>query len=275
MADIALQTAYRDEFIAGFATRQSLLRQTVSVEAIVKGNQATFLVSLPNRRATTRGANGRIPTSQGSLAQVTATLIEKHDLVEKTQFNVWAGQGDQRRILQMESMGVINREIDLDILTELANATVNTGGAATMSKTLVNTALTKLFNGKVPNDGNIWGVISPAAWFYLSDLATFTSRDYIGDTSKPLVVGPQVIKWLNVNWIMHPELTGVGTASCTCFIYHKAAIGHAVASQDIQAFADYDQKQDSSWARTSIYAGAKILQSSGIVKVAHNDSALS
>lgn len=276
MSDIAQQTQYRDEFVAGFATRSSQLRQTVTKDAMIKGNQAIFLVSTPGRRATTRGLNGIIPTSTGTLAQVTATLVEKHDLVEKTGFNLFSGQSDQRRIMQMESMGVINREIDLDILTELGNATVTAGSAAVLSKAVVNIALTKLFNGKVPNDGNVWGVITPAAWAYLSDLPQFSSRDYVGkEGAGPMITGPQVIRWLNVNWIMHPEITGVGTASATCFVYHSSAIGHAVATADIVSEADYDRKQDSSWARTTIYAGPKILQNSGIVKVLHNDSAYS
>ena len=45
MADTAFQTQYRDEFIAGFEQRQSLVRGTVTTEAEVKGNSAVFLVA--------------------------------------------------------------------------------------------------------------------------------------------------------------------------------------------------------------------------------------
>ena len=45
MSDTAYQTQYRQEFIAGFEQRQSLLRDTVTTEAVIKGNTAVFLVA--------------------------------------------------------------------------------------------------------------------------------------------------------------------------------------------------------------------------------------
>jgi hypothetical protein len=38
MADTAFQKQYRQEFIAGFEQTQSLVRDTVTTEATIKGN---------------------------------------------------------------------------------------------------------------------------------------------------------------------------------------------------------------------------------------------
>jgi len=113
MADTAFQVQYRQEFIAGFEQHRSLLSQCVTNEAVIKGNQAVFQVAdSGSATAVTRGVNGLIPARADSLTQNTATLVEWHDLVRKTSFNVFASQGDQRRIMQMTSTGVINRKVD-------------------------------------------------------------------------------------------------------------------------------------------------------------------
>src|SRR6478735_10139376 len=131
MAQTAYQTQYRQEFIAGFEARQSQLRSCVTSEAVIKGNVATFLVAdSGGASAVTRGVNGLIPARSDNLTQTSATLTEWHDLVQKTGFNVFASQGDQRRIMQETSMAVINRKVDLDIIAQLDTATNDTGAFA-------------------------------------------------------------------------------------------------------------------------------------------------
>jgi hypothetical protein len=45
MADTAPQIQYRQELVATFEEGMSWLRQTTVNEAVIKGNQATFLVA--------------------------------------------------------------------------------------------------------------------------------------------------------------------------------------------------------------------------------------
>lgn len=277
MAATAFQTQYRQEFIAGFEQRQSLLRSSTTTEAVIKGNTATFLIAdSGGATAVTRGVNGLIPARNDNLTQTSATLTEQHDLVHKTGFNVFASQGDQRRIMQETSMGVINRKIDSDIITALATGTLNTGTAATASVDLVMRALTILGNNDVPFDGGITAVITPAFYAYLMQATEFASADYVN--GKPYENGiplqkPMLIYWNNVYWIVHPNLSGAGTSAEVCFMYHKTAIGHAYNSNDLTALAGYDEEQDYSWARTSIFMGSKLLQNSGVVVINHDGSA--
>ena len=112
MSDSAFQIQYRQEFIQAFEQHQSLLRETVTTEAVIKGQQAVFLVAgSGSAAAVTRGLNGRIPARNDSNTQNTVTLQEWHDLVRKTGFNIFASQGNQRSIMQMTTMAVINRKI--------------------------------------------------------------------------------------------------------------------------------------------------------------------
>jgi hypothetical protein len=281
VADTAFQTSYRQEYIAGFEQRQSLLRAAVTTEAVIKGNSAVFLIADSGGASTvTRGVNGLIPARADNLTQVTCTLTEEHDLVRKTGFNVFASQGDQRRIMQETSMGVVNRKTDSQIITQLNTGTVTPSAtAAIMSLQLVTHAKAILGTNEVPFDGNIWGLLTPAAESYLMQVKEFGSADYV--TSKPLQGSNAAwadrqgyYVWMGINWIVHPNLPGVGTSAEKCFLFHKNAIGHAIDTGGMSVQVGYDDEQDYSFARTSAYMGAKLLQNSGIVVINHDGSAL-
>lgn len=278
MAESAFQIQYRQETIDGFEVNQSLLRDTVTTEAVIKGNQAVFLVAdSGGATAVTRGVNGLIPGRPDNLTQNTATLVEYHDKPIKTGFNIFASQGNQREIMQRTSMAVMNRQIDSDILTELNTATVTAGAAATASLAMVQRAKTVLQIAEVPWDNNIFAIISPAFEAYLQQVAAYTSADYVN--VKPLVGGegwsdkPKVKEWLGIKWIVHPNVPGVGTSSETCFLFHRSAIGHAANTGGMMTAVGYNEEDDYSYCRMSIYMGSALLQNSGVVKMLHDGSA--
>ena len=272
MAESAFQSLYRTEFISGFEQKQSLVRSTVTTEANVNGNSAVFLVAdSGSASANTRGLNGLIPARSDSLTQNTATLAEWHDLVRRTGFNLYASQGDGRRIMQDTTMGVLNRKVDSDIITALETGTQDTGVAATMSLSLAMYALAILGNNAVPLDGNISGLITPGAYAYLMQTKEFASADYVNN--KPFETGLTMFRWAGVNWIVHPNLTGKGTSSETCLVYHRSAIGHACDVASISTAVGYDEEQDYSFARATAYMGSKLLQNTGVVKIFHDGSA--
>ena len=277
MADTAFQVQYRQEFVNGFEDRQSILKSMCVQEADVKGNQATFLVADSGSAiAVTRGVNGLIPARADSLTQTTATLIEYHDLVRKTEFNILSSQGDQRRIMQETSMGVINRRLDNSIIAALDGGTNNTGAAAVASLDLVVWARTILGNNQVPlwDEENLFAVVSPAFDGYMMQTPEYASADYV--EVKPFT-GParRFRRWSGFNWAIHGRLTnsvgagGTG-ASEQCFFFHRNAIGCAVHKQGINASVGFDDEQAYSWARTSVDIGAVLLQNSGLVVALHN-----
>lgn len=272
MSDHAYQIQYRAEFIAGFEQKQSLVRNTVTTEAVIKGNQATFLVADSGAAtAVTRGLNGLIPARADNLNQYVATLTEWHDLSRRTSFNLFASQGDGRRIMQDTTMSVINRQIDIDIITELNTATQDTGTAATASLSMVMYGIAILGNNAVELDGNVSAIITPAFHAYLMQTKEFASGDYVG--SKPFSGQRMTYNWAGVNFIVHPNLPGKGTAAEKCFLFHKNAIGHAINTGGIDSKVGYDEEQDYSFARCTAFMGSKVLQNSGIVVMNHDGSA--
>lgn len=275
MAETAFQTQYRDEFIASFEERRSLLSSVCVNEAVIKGNVATFLVAgSGGASAVTRGVNGLIPSRADDNTQLTCTLAEWHDLVRKTGFNVFASQGNQRAIMQQTTMAVINRKIDADIIAQLDQATIDTGAAATASLAMVGKAKAALGYAEVPTEeaDNVFGIVTPGFMAYLMQTKEFASKDYVDMT---LFSGTtrKMLRWYGVNWIEHPNLTGAQTASEKCYLFHRNAIGHAVDKKGLQTPVGYDQEQDYSWARASVYMGSKLLQNTGIVQMVHDGSA--
>ena len=280
MVDIVFQRQYRDEFIHGFEQQISLLRDTVTTEAVIKGNEAIFLVSdSGSATAVTRGVNGLIPARSDNQVQNTATLTEQHDLVRKTGFNIFASQGNQRRIMQETCMAVLNRKIDEQITTSLNTGTVTDGSSTTIpSIDLFQSASVKLQNASVPWDSNICLLCQPSFLAYLEQAPEFASADYV---SLRTYAGdgpdwrdqPMAYRWRNTMVIAHPNLPGKGTSSEVSFMYHKAAIGHAADTGGMQTLAGYDEEQDYSYSRCSMYMGAVLLQNSGVIVITADGSA--
>jgi hypothetical protein len=279
VANTAPVTQFREEFIAGFEARQSVLRDAVTTEAVIKGNTATFLVAdSGSATAVTRGINSRIPSADDNLTQSSATLVEWHHKPIATRFNIFESQGDRSRIMQMNCQAVINRKIDDDIIAILDTATLTTGAATTASLLMVNKALAGLGNNSVPMDGNIWAVITPAFNGYLNQVAEYASADFVNN--KPLagpggwMDKPNVKEWMGVKWIVSNRLTGIGTAAEKCYMFHKSAIGHAVDTDGINVGGGYNDEDDYFYVRCSIFMGSVLLQNSGVAQMLHDGSAL-
>jgi hypothetical protein len=279
--DTAFQIQYRQEFIQVFEQRQSLLRDTVTTEAVIKGNQATFLVAgSGGATAVKRGVNGLIPARADDNTQTTATLEDWHDLVRKTGFNVFASQGNQRAIMQETTLSVMNRKIDDLIITKLNTGTVTIGSSTTTpSVSLFQNGRVKLSNASVPWDSNITLLCQPAFLAYLEQATEFTNaqyvdmRPYAGAENPSWKDKPMAYRWRNALIIEHPNLPGKGTSSEKNFLYHKTAIGHAADTSGMQTPVGYDEEQDYSWARASCPMGSALLQNTGVVVITADGSA--
>lgn len=281
MSDSAFQIQYRQEFIQAFEQHQTLLRETVTTEAVIKGQQAVFLVAgSGGAAAVTRGLNGRIPARNDSNTQNTCTLQEWHDLVRKTGFNVFASQGNQRAVMQMTTMAVLNRKIDELIINQLNTGTVAIGAASTIPNvSLFQNGRVKLSNAAVPWDSNITLLCQPSFLAYMEQATEFANaqyvdiRPYAGADNPSWKDKPMAYRWRNCLLVEHPNLPGRGTTSEKSFMYHKTAAGHAMDTSGMQSPVGYEEEQDYSWARATAFMGALLLQNTGVVTITADGSA--
>jgi hypothetical protein len=135
-----------------------------------------------------------------------------------------------------------------------------------------------LGNNSVPWDSNITLLCTPAFLAYLEQAPEFANAQYV--EMKPYAGQemswrdkPMAYRWRNCLIIEHPNLPGKATAAEKCFLYHKSAIGHAANTGGVETPVGYDEEQDYSYARASVFMGAKLLQNSGIVVINHDGSA--
>lgn len=275
MADPTFVTQYREEQIATFEQRYSRLRVCCTNQYQAKGNVVVFQVSGSGSAvAVTRGSNSLIPYAVTDNTQNSCTLVEHHAPFERTGFNIFATQGDMKAVMQTEAVGTLNRVIDQAIIDQLDTATTTTGTPATASLSMVLKARTILGNNNVDiaDESQMFGLITPSFDAYLSQVKEYASSEYA--EIKALVGPPRIFKkWAGINWVMHTGLTGIGTSSEKCYMFSKHAIGHAANMADMDVRVGYDEKQDLSWARASLFHGAKLLQNSGVVQMLHDGSA--
>lgn len=280
-SDSAFQIQYRQEYVQAFEQHATLLRDTVTTEAVIKGQQAVFLVAgSGSATAVNRGTNGRIPARADSNTQNTCTLQEWHDLVRKTSFNIFASQGNQTSIMQMTSVAVLNRKIDNTITAVLDTASVTVGATGQIPNvSLVMNGLVKLQNAAVPWDNNITLLCQPSFLAYLMQAPEWASalyvdmRPFAGTNNANWRDKPSSWKWMNMLVIMHPNLAGRGTTAEHSYMYHKSAVGHAMDSEGLKTAVGYFEEQDYSYARATAFMNAVMLQSAGVVEVIHDGSA--
>jgi hypothetical protein len=271
----ASKTQYRQAFVDQFETKISAFRVATTKETMGSGESVKFLVAGSGTdTAVSRGVNSLIPYGNPTNTQVSATLVEKHAPYELTGFNIFASQGDQKAIMRQASMSVINRDIDLTVLAELANATIDTGAYATASLAMVVKAKAYLGNQDVPTQeaDNMFAAVSPMFMANLMQTTEFASADYVD--VKPFV-GPtrKMLRWAGVNWIETNLVTGVGTSRsfATCGTARRWATPSTSART--RSPSATTTSRTLSWSRATIFHAAKILQNTGIVQLKHDGSA--
>jgi hypothetical protein len=273
MAESAVQVAYRQEHVASFERRQSLLRGMCTQESEVKGRDAIFLVAgSGGATATTRGVNGKIPGRGNDLTQNTCTLVEYHDVVDMTGFNIYTSQGDQMRIAQESTMAVINRRMDASVIAAVEAGTQYAGvAAAALTLDKVAHILAILGNANA-GGANVSGAISPAAYVDLLQTEEFTNVNYVD--KKVFAATNDAIQarfaWAGIEWVVHSGLTGAATSTEKCLFWNKAAVGLGVDKGDgSKVEIGRDGRNDISWTRASVFIGAKLLQNTGVVIFRH------
>lgn len=277
MASSAAMTTYRDETVMAFEQRMSFLRATVTTEHMQSGNVATFLVAgSGSATPVTRGLDGRIPGRNNSLTQNSCTLVEWHDKPTYTGFNAFESQGDARRISQDGCVAVMNRKIDTDILGSagLGAATLGDSSAQTASLDWIMGHFAALGENDVEigDMEKMFCVITPRAWSLLYQVKEFASGDYV--EIKPFA-GPARRFWrvAGINFITHTQLTGMSSSSATCYMWHRDAIGHAIANGHPEVVPGVNQEDDYVYVRCTGFFGTKLLQNTGVRKMLHNDTA--
>ncbi len=276
MANSAQQTRYRQELVAAFEQHQSLLRHTVITDHDPHASGVVFLVAgSGGATAVQKGLDGRIPSRQDDLNQFTCPLAEYHDKPIRGGFNLYTSQGNGKKIMQMSTMAVMNRQCDKIIFDALDTGTLevdNSASGIALTQAKLQGVIAKLETSVKDTMGvKLWAIISPAFRQKMMGFDAVSSTDYVGDQRFPKMKD-MYFTWNGINFIVHRDLPGVGTATAKCYFYANTSVGHAFDKGKLAVNIGYNDEHDYSFARTTAYMGGKLLQNSGVIKFNHDDA---
>ena len=266
------QEQYRDEWVVAFQRGATYLRDQVTTEMMIRGNEAVFPIQGAAPRMSERGVDGLIPSRQRTDSQVRVALREKHTLEKQTSFNIFTAHANLREAMQNSGALTAQREVDDTIIDALSTATNNfSDTAAPLTFNRVVDIIAALNTQNVYSSDMVTCLWTPKAWARIKTFNQGTSVDYVdrklltGNTDLPFY-------WVGALHMMHTGLPGAGTANAECFAFAKPAIGHAINEGEIRTSIGYDEEHDYSFARHTLFHGAEVLQQSGLLRFRHDDA---
>lgn len=273
--EATMRVVYDDEFHIVYQQDQSVLRQTVNTRGIVNGKTVQFDTGGVAGRMSQKSRDGTLPYTRPDVNKVQADLVELFKPYSVDDFDLLRNNSSYRNMLMRQGVTSAREEQDYQIIDALSEATTSLSTLDMSNKASVLTMTTALWNNKIPRDGRVWAAITPNAEAQMMRINEFASVDY--NVMKPFAEGAKGIgeyrHWAGVNWVVTPLLTGNGTASAECYIYHQDAIGH-VDDGEYMFRAGTDEKQGMQhWCWSRIRCCSKIIHQEGIRKFVHDDTA--
>lgn len=272
------RTIYQDEFKMDFQVEVAKLKIACRNDGVVNGQTAYFDVVDPSDEAVEKTRDGKVPKSDLGLSQVAATLKKHHKKYQIDNFDLFRANKNTREAMNQRGRGACNRSIDKLIFQQLDATSVlhpdGTLAAGLSTLAAVQRATTTLWNKDIPDDGNVFGVITPNQWAQMMRITEFKSSDYT--TIKPIdsnAIGMRVRNWLGVNWFTHTGLTGVQTSTANNFIFHRSAIGHMVSGEPGAHIFDQTDEDDYCGVRFDVMHAAAVCLPRGVIKIVVDDTA--
>jgi hypothetical protein len=236
--DTAFITSYEAKVHEVFQRQGAYLKDSVRVKDGVVGSTAVFQ-KIGKGTATTKARHGTITPMNQTHTAPSCTLADFYagdwiDKLDEAKTNI-----NERDALASGGAMALGRKVDDQITTVLDTTTQTTITLTVTSKAaILASAITfaeAAWNNDVPNDGMVYGLVTPRMWSQLMTVDQFQNSDYVSTDGQSFKQGPMAGKgkwkdWMGIKWKMQTGLPGAGTATAKCFIYHKNAVGYAVAN---------------------------------------------
>lgn len=236
--DTAFISSYEAKVKEVFQRNGSYLKDAVRMKTDVVGSTAVFQ-KIGTGIATTKARHGTITPMNQTHTAPSCTLADFYagdflDKLDEAKTNI-----NERDAIASGGAKALGRKVDDQITTVLDATTQTTVTLTVTSKAAVlATALQfaeAAWANDVPNDGEVYGVVTPRYWSQLMLLDQFQRGEYVNAAGMAFVSGPTVgggrwKDWMGIKWKMQTGLPGAGTSTAKCFIWHKQSIGYAVAA---------------------------------------------
>ena len=270
------RSGYNDEFRVDFEREETMLKKCTRSDGLMRAGTIYWDVVSPSEEAQVRSRDGDIPESQLTTSQVSDTPVKRYVKYRMDSFDEFKNNPNYRKMQYRKCSAGCHRSIDQKIIDTLDTATneLNSGSAVAFSTLATFLQWTSsLWSNDVPNDGRVWGILTPNAHAQMLRINEFKSSDYV--TVRPMENGIPAMgyrRWLDVNWVTHTGLSGTGTATADCMLFHESAIGHQIAG-DPEIHAYYYEPQDRYEVWGGISDAAALALPRGVYRAVHDDTA--
>ena len=235
--DTSFITSYEAKVHEVFQRQGSYLKDAVRVKDNVVGSTAVFQ-KIGKGTATTKARHGTITPMNQTHTAPSVTLADFYagdwvDKLDEAKTNI-----NERDALASGGAMALGRKVDDQITTALDATTQTVITLTVTSKAAILASAIEFaeaaWDNDVPNDGQVYAVVTSRCWSQLMTIDQFQRAEYVSAEGMSLMKGPMVGKgkwkdWMGIKWKMQTGLPGAGTATAKCFIWHKMAIGYAVA----------------------------------------------
>ena len=283
----AFVTEFDSELNLAFQREGGMLLPTVTHRRNVVGSTYTF-EHVGTGAAVTKSRHGTITPMSLTYTAPTATIADFyagdwHDKLDASKAKIDVNKG-----IALTGAQALGRKVDTQLLTAM---TATTQASVTLTLTTIGLArsgllswVKELVGNDVPNDGRLFGTLSPTLWAIAETIPQFASLDYVGPNGMPYPSGApgfrQFRKWNGVLWCVHTGLTNIGAASCEGFVYHQRAIGYASGKLDGNVADGQMAKADITWhgdraawfVNNMMSGGAALIDDSGVIQGTWDDS---
>ncbi|MCK4946391.1 MAG: hypothetical protein KAS59_09030 [Alphaproteobacteria bacterium] len=256
--DAVFEEEYTNLVKVAYQRQGSLLRKTVQNLNNVEGKKAYFPKFGKGADPEQKTRGGDIPIDDVAQSLVGVDLVDYYSGILRDKLDLLKTNTDQKMLAANDMAYKFGRKTDALIVAALGNTSLTVGDYSTaFTNTLLMQALEKLYNNDVPEDGQIFGVLSSHAWNEFKTFSKVSTLDYAGELY-PWLKGRQAFIWNNVVWMQFTGLPLADTDNRDCFLYHKFAAGHASCS---------DLNVDIDWVplKKAFLIGGDMSQGAGII----------
>mgnify|MGYP001584312272 CR=1 FL=1 len=286
--DTSFITSYEAKVHEVFQRQGSYLKDAVRLKNNVVGSTAVFQ-RIGKGTATTKARHGTITPMNQTHTAPSVTLADFYagdwvDKLDESKTNI-----NERDAIASGGAMALGRKVDDQITTVLDTTTETIITLTVTSKaTVLATAIEfaeSAWDNDVPNDGQVYAVVTPRYWSQLMTMDQFQRSEYVGTDGMAFKQGPAVGKakwkeWMGIKWKMQTGLPGQGTATAKVFIWHKTAIGYAMAQSAGNVAGNEAVAADITWhgdraahfVNHMMSGNAVMIDSTGVIEGNLNDT---
>ncbi len=287
--DQAFITSYEAKVHEVFQRQGSYLKDAVRLKDNVVGATAVFQ-RVGKGIATTKSRHGTItPMNQEHVAPST-TLQDFYagdwvDKLDEAKVNI-----NDRDVIASGGAQALGRKVD-DQITAVLDTT--TQSAVTLTLTSIASILATslewveaVWANDVPNDGQVYAVVTPRLWSMLMLLDQFQNADYVMADGMTFKDGPSIGRgkwkdWMGIKWKMQTGLPGETTASGKAWCWHKMAIGYAIAAsagnvagrEAVSADITWHGDRAAHFVNNMMSGNAVMIDDTGVIEASFDDGA--